>query len=171
MLAAGLGFVATREFGLLLLAATVGVISPSGNEVGPFLAIEQAALAQVVDPERRVLTFAWYNLAGSLATAAGSLLCGLVVQALQAHEVQPLQSYRVVLLAYAGAGVLLAALFTRLSRAAEAPTPAPGEAPPPRGFLGLHRSRGVVMRLSLLFSLDAFAGGFVLQSVMAFWFH
>src|SRR5262249_23810639 len=59
------------DFWLLLLAATVGVISPSGNEVGPFLAIEQAALAQVVTAERRTLTFAWYSLAGSLATAAG----------------------------------------------------------------------------------------------------
>jgi MFS family permease len=171
MVLGGAVFAATGDFWLLLLAATVGVISPSGNEVGPFLAIEQAALAQVVGPERRVLTFAWYNLAGSLATAAGSLLCGLVVQALQALGVEPLESYRVVLLAYAGAGVLLAALFTGLSREAEAPPPAAAEATPPRGLLGLHRSRGVVMRLSLLFALDAFAGGFVLQSVLAFWFH
>jgi MFS family permease len=77
----------------------------------------------------------------------------------------------VVLLAYAGAGVLLAALVTRLSGAVEAPAPTPDEAPPARGLLGLHRSRGVVVRLALLFALDAFAGGFVLQSVMAFWFY
>src|SRR5262245_17853104 len=140
MVLGGAVFAATGDFWLLLLAATVGVISPSGNEVGPVLAIEQAALAQVVPAERRVLTFAWYNLAGSLATATGALLCGLFVQALQAHDVGQLQSYRVVLLAYAAAGVLLAALFTRLSGAAEAPTPAPGEASPPRGLLGLHRS-------------------------------
>src|SRR5262249_50667500 len=125
MVLGGAVFAATGNFWLLLLAATVGVISPSGNEVGPFLAIEQAALAQVVADERRTLAFAWYNLAGSLATAAGSLLCGLLVHSVQAHEVGRLQSYRVVLLAYAGSGVLLAALFTRLSRAAEAPTPAP----------------------------------------------
>jgi MFS family permease len=169
MVLGGAVFAATGDFWLLLLAATVGVISPSGNEVGPFLAIEQAALAQVVPAERRTLTFAWYSLAGSLATAAGSLLCGLLVQFLQARQFGKLDSYRVVLLAYAGAGVLLAALFTRLSWAAEAP--APGEAPPARVFLGLHRSRGVVVRLALLFALDAFAGGFVLQSVMAFWFY
>jgi MFS family permease len=169
MLLGGAVFAATGRFWLLLLAATVGVISPSGNEVGPFLAIEQAALAQAVAPGRRTLAFAWYNLAGSLATAAGSLLCGLAVQALQAHAVSPLLSYRVALLAYAAAGVLLAALFTRLSPAAEAPAPA-GKAAP-RALLGLHRSRGVVLRLSALFALDAFAGGFVLQTVMAFWFH
>ncbi len=171
MVLGGAVFAATGNFWLLLLAATIGVISPSGNEVGPFLAIEQAALAQVVAPQRRTLTLAWYNLAGSLGTAMGALLCGLLVQSLQAHEVGPLDSYRVVLLAYAGAGVLLATLFLRLSRAAEAPTPAPGEAVPPRRLLGLHRSRGTVMRLSMLFALDAFGGGFVLQSIIAFWFH
>jgi MFS family permease len=165
----GAVFAATGNFWLLLLAATVGVLSPSGNEVGPFLAIEQAALAQVVAAERRTLTFAWYNLAGSLATAVGALLCGLLVQSLQAHAVEPLASYRVVLLGYAGAGVLLAGLFTRLSPAAEAAPP--GGEVGPRRLLGLHRSRGVVLKLSALFALDAFAGGLVLQSVMAFWFH
>src|SRR5262245_20776564 len=149
MVLGGAVFAATGDFWLLLLAATIGVISPSGNEVGPFLAIEQAALAQVVPDERRTLTLASYNLAGSLATAAGALLCGLLVQSLQANEVGRLESYRVVLLAYAAAGVLLAVLFTRLSRAAEAP-PAPDAAASPRGLLGLHRSRGVVVRLSLL---------------------
>jgi MFS family permease len=169
MVLGGAVLAATDSFFLLLLAATIGVISPSGNEVGPFLAIEQAALAQVVDAPRRTQTFAWYNLAGSLATAAGCLLCGLLVQSLQAHAVAPVESYRVVLAGYAGVGVLLAVLFTRLSRAAEAVPVAEGE--PSQRFLGLHRSRGVVLRLSALFALDAFAGGFVLQSVMAFWFH
>src|SRR5207249_10044137 len=88
-----------------------------------------------------------------------------------AHGVRPVPSYRVVLLAYAGAGVLLAALFTRLSAAAEAGSPARVGMTPRRGLLGLHRSRSVVLSLSALFALDAFAGGFVLQSVMAFWFH
>jgi MFS family permease len=171
MVLGGAVFAATDSFLLLLLAATIGVISPSGNEVGPFLAIEQAALAQVVETEKRTLVFAWYSLAGSLATAAGALLCGLVVQSLQAHQVEPLDSYRLVLLAYAGAGVLLAGLFTRLSPAAEA-GPAPlADTTPPRRVLGLHRSRGVVVKLSALFALDAFAGGLVLQSVMAYWFH
>jgi MFS family permease len=170
MLLGGLAFAATDSFWLLLLAATVGVLSPSGNEVGPFLAIEQAALSQVVAAGSRTRSFAWYNLAGSLATAAGSLLCGLVVQFLQAREVEPRQSYRVVLWAYAGAGALLVALFTRLSPAAEPPTQPCAGTTLPR-VLGLHRSRGVVARLSMLFALDAFAGGFVLQSVMAFWFH
>src|SRR5262249_19032296 len=155
MVLGGVVFALTDAFVLLLVAATIGVISPSGNEVGPFLAIEQAALAQAVPAETRTLVFAWYNLAGSLATAAGALLCGLLVQSLEGQGVSPLSSYRVVLLGYAGAGAVLAALFARLSPAAEA-TAAPSATTPPRRFLGLHRSRGVVLRLSALFALDSF---------------
>jgi MFS family permease len=172
MILGGAVFAATGDFLLLLLAATIGVISPSGNEVGPFLAIEQAALAQAVAPDQRTRTFAWYNLAGSFATAAGALICGLVVQALQSHEVGALVSYRLVLWAYAGAGALLVVLFLWLSPAAEVPQLAPSvlEEARRRSLLGLHRSRRVVLVLSGLFALDAFAGGFVLQSVMVFWF-
>jgi len=83
-----------------------------------------------------------------------------------------LASYRAVLFLYAGVGLLLAILFTRLSLAAEAPAPARNR--PPQGVrrrFGLHRSRGVVLKLSGLFALDAFAGGFVLDSLVAIWFH
>ena len=66
---AGVLFASTTNFLLLLLAATIGVISPSGNEVGPFLSIEQAALSQIIPAERRTHVFAWYNLTGSFATA------------------------------------------------------------------------------------------------------
>jgi MFS family permease len=171
----GLGFALTANFLLLLLAATIGVLSPSGNEVGPFLAIEQAALAQTVAPEERTRMFAWYNLAGSFATAAGSLICGVFMHFLQAQAIPSLQGFRIVLFGYAAAGMLLAVLFLRLSPAADAAAPAPAgisaEAAPRRGILGLHRSHGMVLKLSALFGLDAFAGGFVLQSFVAFWFH
>src|SRR5689334_2652910 len=76
MAGAGLVFAFTRSFLLLVIAGTIGVISPSGNEVGPFLPIEQAALAGVISPRIRTSVFAWYALAGSIATAAGSLLAG-----------------------------------------------------------------------------------------------
>src|SRR5712691_5969459 len=65
MVFAGVVFAVTSDFWLLLLAATIGVISPSGNEVGPFLSIEQAALSQTVPGERLIEVFAWYNLVGS----------------------------------------------------------------------------------------------------------
>ena len=73
----GLVFALTREFPLLLVAGTIGVISPSGNEVGPFLSIEQAALSQVI-PAGPTAVFAWYTLTGSFATALGSLAGGVV---------------------------------------------------------------------------------------------
>ncbi len=172
MALAGAVFLSTDDFLLLLVAATIGVISPSGNEVGPFLAIEQAALAQEVTAEQRTRVFAWYSLTGSLATAFGSLLCGLVVQGLHDYAgFSNLKSYRIALWVYVGVGAILAVLFLRLSRAAEVHALPPAEGPRPRaGLLGLHRSRNVVLGLSALFALDAFAGGFVIQSAVVEWF-
>ena len=168
MAVGGVGFIATNRLGLLMLAAVIGVISPSGNEIGPFLSIEQAALSQLVTDQQRTRVFAWYNLAGSVATALGALAGGWATKLASRSGLSDLASYRLLLACYAAAGLLLAALFTRLSPAIE--TPPPGVAIS-GSRLGLHRSRGVVTRLSALFALDAFAGGFVLQSVMAYWFH
>jgi MFS family permease len=171
MILAGIVFASTRSFLLLLLAATVGVISPSGNEVGPFLAVEQAALAQDIPAQRRTGVFAWYNLVGSFATALGSLCGGAVAQVLQGRGLSPLASYRIVALGYAAIGVALAALFAQLTSAAEADASHRVE---PKGaglHLGMHTSRNTVLRLAGLFSVDAFAGGFVVQAFVAYWFH
>ena len=166
MTAAGIPFALSGDFTLLLVAATLGVISPSGNEVGPFLAIEQASLSQILADDRRTAVFAWYNLAGSFATACGALAGGWTAQLLQRSGMAPVASYRVLVYAYAAFGLLLAFLFARVSAAVEAPPAAAGA-----GRLGLHRSRRMVFKLSALFSLDAFAGGFVIQSLVAYWFH
>ena len=173
MAAAGLVFASTQSFWLLVLAGTVGVISPSGNEVGPFLPIEQAALSQVVTDRTRTEVFAWYTLAGSLATALGALAAGTAARALQETLLTPLSAYRTVVILYAALGVTLAVLFRRLSDAAEATTR--GEKRPVRAtfasFSGLDRSRDVVVKLSALFALDSFGGGFVVQSFAAYWFY
>ncbi len=169
MLGAGIVFALTRNYVFLVLAATIGVISPSGNEVGPFLAIEQAALAQIVTDRRRTPIFAWYNLVGSFATATGALISGAVAQLLQNNGVEPLMSYRTVVIGYAAMGAVLALLFSQLTKGVEAPVRP--ELASVRTRLGLHKSRRVVFRLSALFALDAFAGGFVVQSIVAFWFH
>jgi len=173
MVFAGVLFAMTKNFLFLLIAATIGVISPSGYEVGPFLSIEQAALSQIVPNERRTQIFAWYNLVGSFATALGALAGGTLVQALQDSSVTPLGSYRTVVIGYAAIGVILGGLFTRLSGAVEAPraTDFTQSTSSLKTRFGLHRSRRVVLKLSALFSLDAFAGGFVLQSILAYWFH
>jgi predicted MFS family arabinose efflux permease len=165
---AGAAFAVARSPWLLLAAATLGIVSPSGNEVGPFLAVEQAALAQRIPPERRTSAFAWYGLAGSLATALGALAGGAGAGALQRAGISPAASYRAVVIGYAALGAVLAVLFAALSPAVEAPAvPRAVERP----ALGLHRSRPVVLRLSALFAMDAFAGGFVVQSFLAWWFH
>jgi MFS family permease len=173
MAAAGLAFASTSNLLLLILAGTIGVISPSGNEVGPFLSIEQAALSHVVPDRARTDVFAWYTLAGSLATATGAISGGSLARALQQTAMRPVGSYRAVVILYAALGVLLAFLFTRLSPATEVTTP--GEQPPSpatlKQFLGIGHSRHVVLKLSSLFALDAFAGGFVVQSFAAYWFY
>jgi MFS family permease len=169
MAVGGAGFAVTSNWWLLAAAATVGVISPTGKDVGPFLSIEHAALSEIVAPARRTHAFAWYHLAASLAAAAGALAGGAAVEGLRSLGFTSLEAYRTLLLAYAAAGLGLFALFLGLSPAVEAAEA--DRVATARPWLGLHRSRATVMRLSALFALDAFAGAFIVQSVMAYWFH
>src|SRR5512141_2978892 len=80
MAGAGVAFVLTRNFILLIIAAIIGVISPSGNEIGPFLSVEEAGLSQIIANTYRTQFFAWYNLVGSFATAVGALSGGWLAQ-------------------------------------------------------------------------------------------
>jgi MFS family permease len=164
MVLAGVVFAVTTDFWVIVISATIGVLSPSGNEVGPFLAVEQASLSHVVGDERRTTAFGWYTVAGALATATGTLVAGVGVQSLMGSGVGTVDAYRMVIVAYAVSGVALAAVFSFLTPAIEVP------APTTTSRLGLHRSRGTVARLSALFALDAFAGGFVIQSLVSYWF-
>jgi MFS family permease len=165
MAAAGIAFSSTGNFWFLVVAGTIGVISPSGNEVGPFLSIEQAALSSVVSDRNRTAVFAWYSLIGSVATALGALAGGWISRYLQETAMAPLGSYRTIVILYGVLGLTLAVLFSRLSRAAETISPAQ------RNILGLGQSHDVVVKLSALFALDSFGGGFVIQSFAAYWFY
>jgi MFS family permease len=168
MAGAGLAFASVKSAWALMIAGTIGVISPSGNEVGPFLAIEQAALSHVVTDQARTRVFAWYTLTGAFATALGSLAGGLLSQA--GPSMAPsLDSSRRVIWMYAALGLVLMFLFTRLSPSAEVATT--GDASSSRSLFGVTHSRNVVARLSALFALDSFGGGFVVQSFVAYWFH
>jgi MFS family permease len=174
MVFAGVVFALTRNFALLLIAATVGVISLSGYEIGPFLSVEQASLSEIVSDKRRTGVFAWYNLVGSFATALGSLAGGVLAEGLQVRGMTKLGSYHVILIAYAAIGLAMAVAFLGLSPAVEV---APGERAAggasgefKRRF-GLHRSKGTVAKLAALFSMDAFGGGFVIAGVIAYWFN
>ena len=173
MVAAGVAFAFTRQMWLLVVAGTIGVVSPSGQEVGPFLPIEQAALSQVVPDRARTDVFAWYTLAGSLATALGALAAGYATSALQ-RTWAPVDSYRSIVVAYACLGIVLAAMFVFLSPAVEAPGAAARAADrsPVARFSGISRAHApVVLKLAALFSLDSFGGGFVVQSFAAYWFY
>ena len=157
----GVVFAISGNFLALLLAATLGVISPSGHEVGPFLALEQVALAQTTTAAKRTWLFAWYNVAGSLATAAGALVGGY------------LGSFRANFVGYALIGAALVVVFAMVSSGVECRPPAcPGAGGRPEAHTTrVSESRRVVGKLAALFALDSFAGGFIVQSLLAWWFH
>lgn len=168
MAGAGIVFVLTREYIILILAAIIGVISPADKDIGPFLSVEQASLTHIISNEKRTQVFAWYNLAGSFASAIGALAGGWLAQGLQNSGWTALESYRMILIGYALGGVALLFLFLNLAQAVEVEQPQQEEIP---RVLGLHRSRNVVFKLSALFAMDAFAGGLLVQSLLAYWFH
>lgn len=165
----GVGMAVLGNFWLLLAAAIVGVLSPSGNELGPFLAIEQACLVEVIQPEDRTRVFAWSHVLGFTANALGALFGGALAGFLQHRGWAPVASYRALLWLYAGFGGILFCLFPLLGRGVEAPRPR--SSPAPAAWHGLREARGHVARLSALFTLDAFGGGFIVQSFVAYWFH
>ena len=168
MVLGGLVFAATGQFAVLLAAAIVAVLSPTGNEVGPFLAVEQAALSQVVAGKQRTTVFAWYQLVGAMATAVGALAAGVAVQALLDGGAPAVDAYRAVIVGYGLVGIGIGVLAVTLSHAVEPAVPAADASV--RNRLGLTRSQRVVAELSALFALDAFGGGFVVQSIVALWF-
>lgn len=165
---AGIVFALTDQFLFLLAAATIGVVSPSDKEVGPFLSIEQSALSQTVAVVDRTAIFAWYNLAGSVAAASGALAAGFAWRQLLNFGWTGPDVFRPLIWAYAAIGLALACAFSRLSPAAEVSTTKFERESP--AWHGLHQSKSIVLRLSALFALDAFGGGFVIQSILVAWF-
>jgi len=163
MAVAGLIFAFTDNPLLLAAAAIFGTISPSGKEVGPFLSIEQTILPQATQEYSRTAAFSAYNLVGSLSGAVGALAVGLP----WLLSLDSLAGYRLLVRGYACAAVLMLSLFAFLSPAIEAKT----RSAPDARRIGVRRSRGTVAKLSALFALDAFAGGFIVQSLVAYWFY
>jgi len=166
MAVAGAALAVSEQYWVLLLFAALGILSPTGQEIGPFQPLEQASLAQTLLDPGKTFPYAWYNLIGSLAAALGALVAGLVPTALEAAGLAPLEAQRALVWAFVAVGVGLAGVFAGLSAAIEAPPVSPVK---PR--TGLHRSRGIVLRLSALFGVDALAGGLVVQSLVAYWFN
>jgi MFS family permease len=162
MLVTGLGFAGLTTFWPLMVVALVGTLNPSSGDVSLFLPTEQAALAHTVSGSARTMTFAWYNLAGSLAGAFGALLSGVPAMVASHRGVSLVATERGVFLFYAACAVASAVIYRTLSPALEVHPSAVPRKP-------LAESRDVVLRLAALFSLDSFGGGFVVQSLLVLW--
>ena len=158
----GLGFASVESFALLLVIAFVGTLNPTAGDVSIFLPTEQALLGREGDLRARTTLFARYNVAGALLFATGSLATGLPELAVLHFGVELSTALRSVFVAYALCGVVLVALYRGLGAAADVPASAANRAP-------LARSRGIVLRLTALFSLDSFGGGFAVQTLVALW--
>lgn len=170
MAASGAAFAVTTKYPLLILASLTGTVGATSGEVGPFLSLEQAMLPQTVPSARRNAAFGWYNTIGALTGAVGALFAGLpaLLRVWLGWEAEP--ALRAMFVLYAAIGLAVLLIVTRLSSQVEvAPEAGVATGGFPRG--GLHRSRANVLRLSALFGLDSLAGGLVVQSLIAFWFH
>jgi MFS family permease len=159
MAATGLAFPNVEHFLLIALVAFVGTINPSGGDLGVLVPLEHAVLAKSATDERRTQVFARYSLIGALCTAAGSLAAS-VPDLLTARGAAPMAAFRWMFYAYAALGIASALLYRKVPRSM-------GEERAPAAPLG--PSRNTVYKLAALFSVDAFAGGFIAQSLLVLW--
>jgi len=160
MAATGVALPAFEPLAIIAFVAFLGTINPSGGDVGLLIPLEHASLAQGVVAEKRTQTFARYSLIGALATAAGSLAAA-APQLLAAQGMDQIGAIKLMFYAYAGLGLIAAVLYRFIPL-----RPATASAAKP-AVLG--PSRGIVIKLAALFCIDAFAGGFVVQSLLALW--
>ena len=164
MLLTGLGFAGFATFWPLVAVGFAGTLNPSEGDVSVFLPTEQALLADAVAGTERVALFARYNLAGALAGALGSLAVGVPELLAGALGVSRSAGFRAAFVVYGLAALPIAKLYAGLPARAPAAAVPVGE---PR--VPLSRSRPVVLRLTALFALDSFGGGFVVKSMLALW--
>lgn len=161
-------FLATENYVALIAAALIGTINVTGSETGAFLSIEQAMLPQTVtEPKKRNTVYALYNMAGTFAMSAGVLLSGLPALLQQQYGLSQTESIRPLFLLYSALGFAVVAIYSALSKKTEQSGASP---PKPLTQTLSPKSRQIVGRLSGLFAVDSFAGGFVIQSIMSFWF-
>ena len=163
MVLTGIAFAAFEDFWPLLLVAFVGTLNPSSGDVSVFLPLEQAQLARMVSDRDRTRLFARYSFIGSIMAAVGALGAALPEAAAELSGAELRPALQAAFLVYAALGGLALLLYRRLPRAVETADPGPAPAKP------LGRSRRIVLTLAALFSLDAFAGGLVVQSLLALW--
>jgi predicted MFS family arabinose efflux permease len=158
----GLGFAGVTAFWPLFIVAVAGTLNPSAGDVSVFLPTEQPLVSEAVGPRDRTALFARYNLAGTFAGAFGALASGLPVALAKRNGWDLAAAERSGFVLYTLVAVAVAVLYASLSPALDGARPA-GKAKP------LERSRPIVLRLAALFCIDAFGGGFVVQSLLVLW--
>ncbi len=161
MFATGVGFASFTTFWPLLVIALVGTLNPSAGDVSVFLPLEQALLARLAPDRQRTAVFARYSLVGALVGAVGALFAGFSDVLAGAIHVDPAATMQAMFLLYALLGLASGLVYRGLPAALETETGTPA-AP-------LRESKRIVYTLAALFSLDAFGGGFIVQSMLAFW--
>ena len=163
MAATGIGFALFTHFWPLLLIAVVGTLNPSSGDVSLFLPLEHAVLSRFVTDRNRTAVFARYSLVGSLVAAVGALAAALPAMIAAPLGVSLKTALQLMFILYGALGLLAAFAYRGLPAALEA------EARQPSAPLG--KSKRAVYLLASLFSLDAFGGGFVVQSLIALWLY
>lgn len=162
MALSGIIFAVAQAPWLLLVAALTGTISPTSGEVGPFETIEAAILPQTASEKTRNRAFGLYNAVGAAMVALGALAAAIPATL---SLLDLLASYRLMFMLYAALGIATFLAASRLSPKVEL-----ARLPERASFITLTHSRGPVLRLAGLFAVDSFAGGFVVQSLLVYWF-
>ena len=168
MCMSGLIFTVTDNYFLLVLAAFIGTINVTGSETGAFLSIEQAILPQTIRDKKKMNTiFALYNMVGTFAMSAGIILSGLpsLLQE-QYFAINNVDSFKILFMMYSILGLVVMIIYLTISKAIEIK---PNVKNTVRQTLS-PSSKKIVGKLSVLFAVDSFAGGFVIQSVVSLWF-
>ncbi len=162
-------FFMTNNYVALVIAALVGTVNVTGSEVGAFLSLEQAILPQTVnDEKKRTSIFAIYNMVGTFAMSGGVLLSGLPHVFSQQFGLDQISSIKILFLAYAACALGALAIYLILSPKIEIKSEHKAES----SFHSISpKSRGIITKMSSLFAVDSFAGGFVIQSIVSFWFY
>ncbi len=160
MAATGIAFASLTTFWPLALIAFVGTLNPSSGDVSVFMPLEQARLANAVDGEDRTTLFSYYTVTGSLCVAVGALASGLPLWLASTSGFAVLDAMRLMFAGYGCIGAIVWLLYRTLPADS-------GQASSPPAPLG--PSRRTVLRLAALFSVDAFAGGLVVNSLLALW--
>lgn len=163
MLATGIGFAASTAWWPLLVIAFVGTMNPSSGDVSVFLPLEQATLAGMAQGHSRTALFARYSVLGALCAAVGALAAAVPDWLGSRFGLASVDALRVMFAGYGAIGAIVWRLYRRL------PEPASQADAEPAQAVALGPSRAIVVRLAVLFSVDNFASGLVVHSLLALW--